>query len=165
MGIETSAAQAKFVREKLNLPVYCGTVQEFSGSDERYDVTHMAHTLEHTPDPKSTLRELMTVTKPNGIIFVEVPNVRSLKNLWDHYCTNFGIRKNTWKVGDFPEHLVEFTPKTLFKLIESVGLTPLTFQCHSRSAVKHGGLRRKVDAFANRLVSAGNNLIVVARNR
>ncbi len=162
-GLETSQAQVDFARKHLPFEFVCGTTADMKGRENYFDATHIAHTLEHVPDPKQTLRELVALTKPGGIVFVEVPHVASIKNYIDHLANNWGLKKNSWRKGDFPEHLVEFTPKTLQRTVREVGLDIVYFQSHSRSSMKKSTLLKKTDLMINKIANIGNNLICIGR--
>ena len=162
-GVETSRTQVQFIRDHLGIETFCGTTGDMKNFQHIFDVTHMAHTLEHVPNPLETLDELISITKPGGILFIEVPNVASLKNYFDHLCARWGLRKNTWKPGDFPEHMVEFTTDTLRKVMKKKGLEILHFQCHSRSVLRKTNWAKAMDRWVNGMLPVSNNLICVAR--
>ncbi len=162
-GVETSQTQVHFAKRHLPFEMICGTTAGMKGYENSFDATHIAHTLEHVPYPRQTLQELVTLTKPGGIVFVEVPHAGSIKNYFDHLRAVWGLRKNTWKEGDFPEHLVEFTPETLKRIMRSVGLEVVYFQSHSRSSMKKSKLVKQTDLLVNRLMNVGNNLVCIGR--
>ncbi|MBF0136009.1 MAG: class I SAM-dependent methyltransferase [Magnetococcales bacterium] len=57
----------------------------------RFDLITVVHVLEHVPNPVAFLRRLMPKLTPNGILFVQVPNLR--RNPFDlvvaDHCTHF----------------------------------------------------------------------------
>ena len=162
-AVETSPSQVGYIRERLGFEVIEGTPESITGRDATFDAVHIAHTLEHVPDPKGTAAALVRLLKPAGLLFVEVPNVVSFKNYGDHVRSVLGVRKNTWKKGDFPEHLVEFSGRTLKHLMRSLGLDIVYFQTHSRSVLKKRPALRSLDFGVNKVVPLGNNLVCLGR--
>jgi ubiquinone/menaquinone biosynthesis C-methylase UbiE len=149
--------------QQLEIEVIEGTPDAIEGRDECYDAVHIAHTLEHVPDPRRTGAELVRLLRPGGVLFVEVPNVVSFKNSSDRVRSSIGIRRNSWRPGDFPEHLVEFSGPTLKRLMRSLSLEIVYFQTHSRSVLRKRPALRTLDFALNRILPLGNNLICIGR--
>ena len=164
-GVEASERQVEFIRKNLDFEAIYGiTTNMLPKYKGAFDVTHIAHTLEHVPEPLETIRELTELTAPNGLIFIEVPNVKSLQNYRNHLFSKYGLRKNKWQPHDFPEHLVEFSPKTLRRLVERAGLEIVHFETHSKKTLdRKNPLAVPLDRFLNRFVPVSNNMICVAR--
>ena len=89
-----------------------------------FDVIVVNHVLEHVEQPASLIRLLRGLLKPNGRLFIEVPNVRSaraqlaLPVLSRH--AGFDDRHRA-----FPIHLWYFSRKTLPRLLKANGLDPV----------------------------------------
>ena len=90
----------------------------FDNPDEihdKFDVITMFHVLEHLPDPKSVIKELLNKLKDDGKLIIEVPNEDdALLSLYA--CKKF---------ADFTHwscHLYSFNRKTLKKLLEDTGV-------------------------------------------
>ncbi|MBL6989636.1 MAG: class I SAM-dependent methyltransferase [Bacteriovoracaceae bacterium] len=162
-GVEVSAPQVQFATEKLGLDVHCGTLQQAGIKDESFDVVHCAHTLEHIPTPKEMIKELVRVLKPGGFLFIEVPNVYSKQNYMKHLLNKRRLIKNSWQAGDFPEHLMEYAPKTIQKLLQDHQLEIKYFQVHSRSAMNKGPVIKKLDLFINKMIPFNSNMICVGQ--
>ena len=50
------------------------SLSEYFG-ERRFDVVVSSECIEHTPDPKAALRQMVRVAKPGGLISVSTPNV------------------------------------------------------------------------------------------
>ena len=105
-GVEKQDALRALFNEK-NLDI-------FDNPDEihdKFDVITMFHVLEHLPDPKSVIKELLNKLKDDGKLIIEVPNEDdALLSLYA--CKKF---------ADFTHwscHLYSFNRKTLKKLLE-----------------------------------------------
>ncbi|MCH7916171.1 MAG: class I SAM-dependent methyltransferase [Deltaproteobacteria bacterium] len=62
----------------LGLKVYQGRLENAGFTDGLFDVVCLNHVLEHLPDPQVTMREIKRILKPDGIVYITVPNTRSL---------------------------------------------------------------------------------------
>ena len=88
---------------------------------EPVDVISMIHVLEHCPSPVEVLSTLSNKLRPDGMLYIEVPNADSLrarladsflKPLWTHAPERYLA---------FPIHLFYFNTFSLTRLLESCG--------------------------------------------
>lgn len=93
--------------------------------DGRYSVVSMADVLEHVPWPKDTLRSVHRLLRPNGCLFVSMPNSESM--VWrslDRSGTN-----PYW--GEL-EHYHNFSRTRLYALLRECGLEPVRYGISER---------------------------------
>lgn len=110
-GIEIAAAGVEAAREK-GLDVFHGALEDFE-TDERFDMIFMSHVIEHVLDPVATIERIAALLKPDGVVYIETPNVSSLDaRLWGGH----------WGLIHYPRHLWLFDPTTLRALVEGAGL-------------------------------------------
>lgn len=81
--------------------------------DNSVDVITMWHVLEHVPDLEKQIAELKRICKPDGFIFIAVPNYKSYDA--KHY-------KEFWAAYDVPRHLWHFSKTSVQKLFEPQNL-------------------------------------------
>lgn len=76
---------------------------------QSYDVITMWHVLEHVYELKESVETYLNLLKPNGTLFIAVPNLES----WDaqHY-------KEYWAAYDVPRHLYHFRKKDIENLFK-----------------------------------------------
>lgn len=98
------------------------TIEEVSGT---FDVVLMFHVLEHLTEPVESLRELSKYLAPDGLFYVEVPNVNdALISLYSvEACRRFLF---------FKSHLQYFTRASLAKTIGLAGLNLVGISGHNR---------------------------------
>ena len=84
-----------------------------SMDDASFDVITLWHVLEHVHLLQVTLDHLKRVLKPDGVIYIAVPNHKSADAL--HYG-------GSWAAWDVPRHLYHFSPETLRSLMQRKGL-------------------------------------------
>ena len=82
-------------------------------ADASFDLISLMHMLEHAPDPVAVLRETARVIRPDGAVYVEVPNAAA----WSLRRFRSG-----WTALELPRHLHHFTPRTLRAAAERAGL-------------------------------------------
>ncbi len=75
--------------------------------DHFFDVITMWHVLEHVPDLEFQLKQLKRLLKPDGVIFIAVPNFKSFD------ATHYG---KYWAAFDVPRHLWHFSKTAMEKL-------------------------------------------------
>ena len=85
----------------------------------------MFHVLEHLPDPVESLRQLSERIAPDGMIYVEVPNVNdALLTLYEvEACKRFLFYK---------DHLQYFSRASLAETIRRAGLRAIGIWGHNR---------------------------------
>ena len=89
----------------------------------------MIHVLEHLPDPVKSLQEIHRILKPNGLVFIAVPNDSLLgrKGYLRYTCQKLiGMRCKLMypdyvKEGNW--HLSHFTPSVLTKALKVSGFS------------------------------------------
>jgi SAM-dependent methyltransferase len=111
-GVEIDEGAVRSARSK-GLEVFAGDLFEANYPDQVFHVVRMNFVLEHLPNPRETLQEIKRILQPGGRIYISVQNARSL-NYW-----LFGKR---WFSLDVPRHYFSFTPKTIGRLLSSMGL-------------------------------------------
>ena len=82
-------------------------------SDASFDVLTLWHVLEHVHDLQTTLDHLNRVLKPEGVMYIALPNHKSSDAL--HYG-------GSWAAWDVPRHLYHFSPDAMRSLMQRKGL-------------------------------------------
>jgi 2-polyprenyl-3-methyl-5-hydroxy-6-metoxy-1,4-benzoquinol methylase len=80
LGVDASKHFCERLRGKYQIPVFQGMVEELPAElrQEGFDVVVLCHVLEHVDSPVGLLRTLRTLLKPDGVLYVEVPNYDTL---------------------------------------------------------------------------------------
>jgi ubiquinone/menaquinone biosynthesis C-methylase UbiE len=118
-GVEISDIAAKYAREKCELNVYTGTVEDAEFADDYFDRVILSHVVEHLHDPKSTLKEVNRILKKDGILIICIPNV---------YSVEAKIFKKYWIGWDLPRHLYHYSPITISSLLYKTGFNVLKIE-------------------------------------
>lgn len=123
-GVELTEEVVALARERHNLDVRSGLLEDAHFADAQFDVVTMWDVLEHVHDPAATLREIHRILKPDGLLLVRVPNLAS----WD-----VSLFEASWAGFDAPRHLYIFTPQTLSSLMDRSGFSAFEQSCGSAS--------------------------------
>lgn len=106
-GIEISKYCVDFGKNELNLNIQKTDFSQYK-TDKRFDVVALFQTLEHLPDPKSTLKKINKILKNNGIVIITTPNQKSL------ISKLFGKK---WFEYKPTEHLFYYNPQSISYLL------------------------------------------------
>jgi 2-polyprenyl-3-methyl-5-hydroxy-6-metoxy-1,4-benzoquinol methylase len=110
-GIDISRDACERAWER-GLDVFHGTIDEFD-TGEGFDMVFMSHVIEHVVDPVATMAKVASLLTPNGVLYLETPNVGALDaRVW----------KSHWGLIHYPRHLYLFDRRTILMLVEGAGL-------------------------------------------
>lgn len=124
-GIEPDAQARKIATEKTGIEIHTNDwLSEIA--DDSFDAVTMWHVLEHVPNLDEQIQTLKRIIKPNGSIFIAVPNFKS------HDATHY---KELWAAYDVPRHLWHFSQKSIKSLfgkenMEVVKILPMKFDAY-----------------------------------
>lgn len=120
-GVEPSAAGTAQARS-LGINVCHGYIEDARYPDGFFDVIRLHHVLEHLTAPQATLREIARILKPDGLVYVTVPNTQSF---------NFWLFGANWYALDAPRHVISYCPKSLAFLCQATGFEILKVRYQS----------------------------------
>lgn len=109
-GIEPNFGYAEYAAATYGVRLQFGGFETAEATPDSLDLVTLNHVLEHLADPWDALRRIHAWLKPDGLLFVEVPNLA-------------GVRKqaaNTFHRA----HIWNFTPETLEAAAFQAGFVP-----------------------------------------
>jgi SAM-dependent methyltransferase len=121
-GVELSSWAAARATA-AGLPVHCGMLQTLPDDGCPYDLAAAWHVLEHVPDVRGTLQELLRRLRPGGQLLISIPNA----GCWEPRF--FG---SAWYLWELPRHLHAFTPRSITRLLSECGFVDIRVQ-HQRT--------------------------------
>lgn len=134
-GIEPSsklsAVTVKYLTVTKNI-----TFEEFyeqNKGKQKFDFITLIHVIEHVPNPKRFIKQAVDLLKPNGILFIETPNIDS------HL---FYAEKKSYTFLTPPDHIWIFSRESFKQItskLKSISLTKLstyTLQEHVMGILK-----------------------------
>ena len=111
-GVEVSREAAKMGRESHGLEIFNGTLQQANFPSQFFDYVRSNHSFEHLSCPDATLEEIRRILKPNGKLFIGVPNIDGL------YSRIF--RQHWWHLAA-PLHTFGYSKRTLSEFLAKHG--------------------------------------------
>lgn len=114
VGIELAPWAAQGARE-AGLKVFTGDLLEVAAAPSPFDVAIINHVLEHLEEPLLALRCLHGWLKEGSLLAVGVPNFGS---------PMAQIEREHWPALQPLEHLWQFTPTTMARLLRAAGFEP-----------------------------------------
>lgn len=112
-GIDVAQNAIDYVENQFCLKGDVKSINELVQTGEKYDIITLWHVLEHFYDPFAELTKIRNLLSDNGVCFIEVPNLNSLK---------FRLSQNKWYGGNHPKyHRTFFSSKTLREALTKSG--------------------------------------------
>jgi len=111
-AVEYSPSAATIAQSRVpDAAVHCGLLEDARFPAASFDVCVLCDVIEHDRDPLQLVRTILSLLKPEGILYVATPSLdswsaRMLGRHWMEYK---------------PEHLSYFTPNTLRNLLYKAG--------------------------------------------
>ena len=112
-GVEPDDAASKTALTVPGSIVKQGILEASDFSELKFDAITFWSSLEHLHDPSATLEIVRQRLKPEGFLYLGVPNFDSLERR---------LFRAKWFHLDVPRHLYHFTTATLKAMLERVGL-------------------------------------------
>ena len=111
-GIEPDAGARQQAKNLFNIELQeTNALAQLSANG--FDAITLWHVLEHVHQLHTYVERLKSLLRPNGKLFIAVPNYQSLDS---------SIYKLYWAAYDVPRHLYHFTPRAIAILMEKHGL-------------------------------------------
>jgi SAM-dependent methyltransferase len=111
-GLEPDAG-ARAMADKLYGLKISGADELYVLPAESFGAITLWHVLEHVHDLHGYLNKIKNLLKPNGRLFIAVPNYTSY---------DAAVYKEYWAAYDVPRHLYHFSPVAMKSLMENHGL-------------------------------------------
>jgi 2-polyprenyl-3-methyl-5-hydroxy-6-metoxy-1,4-benzoquinol methylase len=111
VGLEPNRGYAQFAAATYGVEIVNRPLEPDAFGPGAFDLIHINHVLEHLADPLAALGWLRHWLTPDGLVFVEVPNLE-------------GVRKQRATLFH-DAHIWNFTPQTLIALAARAGLVPI----------------------------------------
>jgi len=128
-GIEMSVECAKRAEATTGADVFVGDVPDAPFPANMFDVITCFDVLEHMYQPLRVMTKVREWLKPNGIFYVQVPNIDSAEAR---------LFRSYWHGLEMPRHLFHFNPKSLATLADGAGLVTASLETRRNNAVGVG---------------------------
>lgn len=136
-GTELSSQSAARVPKPIADNIYVADLCELNLSPQSFDAICMWHVLEHVRDPHAICSEINRLLKPNGWLFLSLPNAQSPE------AALFGKH---WFHLDPPRHLFGLGTRSLTTLLESAGFDVVKLNTWSLEQNPYGFMQSCLNA-------------------
>lgn len=106
-GVEISRLGVDYGRNKLDLDIFWGELEEANYEIEYFDVVTCMGVIEHVQNPQGLLKEVNRILRKGGLLFISMPNFSALTRLL------LGVQ---WS-AIIAEHLHYFTVETARQML------------------------------------------------
>ncbi len=159
-GVEISDAAADVGRNAGHLDIFSGTLEDAAFPDDHFDYVRSNHSFEHLTNPIETLKEMRRILKPDGKLFIGIPNFDS----WNRKH----FKENWWYLGA-PVHPFSYSADSFCRIMQSQGFVVEALQYNSVYSGGLGSWQMKKNRGTNRLSTEGslyhNTLLAVLFQR
>lgn len=111
-GTEISPKAVAQAQENIHKQISVGDILSLDLPEHYFDLITIYHVIEHLIDPIATLKRLKKLLSPEGILFIETPNLGSL---------GAKIRGENWSNIIPPEHINYYNHKSLSNSLTIAG--------------------------------------------
>lgn len=122
-GIELSKNASIEAKERYQLDLDWGIIEEKGYRKESFNLVIMYMVLEHIHKPVDLLKSLHRLLREGGILIIQVPNFASLQSK---------IFRDKWYPLRLPYHVYHYTPKTLERLLMKVSFEVVAISFRAR---------------------------------
>ncbi len=122
-GIELNRDANIYCKEKLNLKVFCGGINQVVFSDNYFDVITALEVIEHVQDLKGFITNVRRMLKPGGILYLVTPDRRSLSARL--------LGRKWWSYRRM--HINYFSKKTLLTFLKNNGFHIISYMPYKKT--------------------------------
>jgi len=119
VGVDIDPALVLLGREQLKVDLRCSPLLEVGFEEKQFDFIRMRDVIEHLPNPYDVLQEVKRLLHPEGFVNIATPNEDALPTQLRLLA---GFKRETVATVVPPHHVHGFTPKTLKRIADRVGL-------------------------------------------
>lgn len=114
-GVEPSPSLSDMARKYFGLNVKTAFLEDAKFESGFFDVVTMTDVFEHITNPDKMLNEIRRILKPDGILFIKVPN--GLFNLFKLSTAELMGKLKDYDIFDSYEHVIHYSDKTLKEML------------------------------------------------
>lgn len=118
-GVEPSPSLSGMAEKHFGLNMRRSYLEDAGFEDNFFDVITMTDVFEHITNPDKILRESRRILKPDGVLFIKVPN--GLFNIFKFHLARITGRLSNYDIFDSYEHVIHYSGSTLKKMLKKNG--------------------------------------------
>jgi SAM-dependent methyltransferase len=165
-GFDVDCNSVEHFSKKFDIKMFCGDFTKINWDGKNFDLISMHHVFEHLKDPMAYLKIINSLLRQGGILFIVLPNIKSLSSRIKFRLEKLEIRKkHVGKYFDTSHHLFYYEPKTLKALLENQGYEILHVRSGHKVRPNQSMLKRKFLRNVTEKVAWKSTFLVIARKK
>lgn len=124
-GVDRNVRSIQYAKDKYGLNVSSSAFEDAGFPPKFFDVVTLWDVIEHLATPISTLRQIAGLLKDDGILVFETPNIDGLFPQLSYRVAKW---MDYWPHPTPPGHLFQFSKKTIRRLLNEAGYSPLAIE-------------------------------------
>ena len=117
-GYDVDPATTARVAARTGATVHTGDLFALPLPERAYDCVYLDQVLEHPKNPADYLRLCRRLLRPDGLLYLGVPNIASLSSTLKTALGKVGLKRRRGRHYDTFHHLFYYSPGTLPALLE-----------------------------------------------
>ncbi|MGB2867168.1 MAG: class I SAM-dependent methyltransferase [Bacteroidota bacterium] len=163
-GYDVDRKTVASVSKRIGVRILSGDFTKLKWEPDSFDAVYMHQVIEHLKSPMPYFRVIQRVLRKNGVLFVAQPNIHALAARVKYGLEKLGLRKKN--IGAYygtDGHLWYYTPKTMRRLLESLGFEVLYMRSGHKARAHQSALKRFLLRNLVEVVPWKSTFLVVAR--
>jgi 2-polyprenyl-3-methyl-5-hydroxy-6-metoxy-1,4-benzoquinol methylase len=142
LGLDACAPAVEYGRRRFGLDLRPTTLEDAGIGDERFDLVHASHLIEHLNEPLDFLRTVSGLVAPGGYFVITTPNIAGFQAR---------LLGGAWRSAIY-DHLCLFSIRTMRRMVEEVGAKVLHMVTWGgwAAGLRPAFIKRPLDALAKR---------------
>lgn len=166
LGYDVDGETTKKVSQAIGIEILHGDFTKINWGERAFDLISMHHVIEHLKSPAPYLSIIHSALRDHGILFLVLPNIRSLSSRGKFYLEKLGIKRR--RIGayfDTSHHLWYYTPNTLKNLLSRFGFEVLHMRSGHQARPKQSRLKRALMRNITERLLWKSTFLVIARKK
>ena len=121
-GYDVDCETTRGLAAKLGMDIHCGDFDKLDWGGKKFDLIYAHHVVEHLKDPLARLKRFHEILKPDGCLYIGVPNISAWGSKIKLLLEKLGLKKN--RIGNYYDsehHIVYYSPASLRNLLQLAG--------------------------------------------
>ncbi|MBI3772483.1 MAG: class I SAM-dependent methyltransferase [Gammaproteobacteria bacterium] len=166
VGYDVDCDAMARVSDRLKINIACGPLDGVDWQDQKFDLIHAHHVVEHLKHPVRDLKILANLLVPGGYIYIGVPNIHAWSARVKYLMEKLGLKRGrVGKYYDSDHHVFYYSPQSMRRLLELCGFEMVLSMNGAKSTVGNArGVRYWLYRLQN-LIYSSSSFFVIARKK
>jgi len=165
-GYDVDCKSTEYFSKKHNIKMFCGDFEKIKWESNSFNLVSMHQVFEHLKNPLSQLQIINSILIEGGLLFIVIPNIKSLSSIIKFRLEKLGFRKkDIGKYYDTSHHLFYYEPKTLKNILIKHGYKILHLRSGHKVRPHQSMLKRKFLRNFSEKIAWKSTFLIIARKQ